>query len=115
MDCAIHYGDSYDLIDDDPEREFSGRNIPAPAKAIRNDPMMAPQGQGPLGGRSRSLAGIQPVDVIRKIGKANILATRAPERDHKFRKRMTQPCSTSVIVNGSADTGKLRRLKRFGV
>jgi len=90
LDYAIYNGDYYDLMDGDPEREYSGRNSLAVAKAIRDDPTIAPQGQGPLGGRSRSLAGIQPVEVIRKIGKADILATRAPERDQKFRKRVAQ-------------------------
>jgi len=62
--------------------------------ATRNRPRMTPQGQGPLGGRSRSLAGIHPVEAIRKNGKAEILAIFAPERDHKSRMRMIQVRST---------------------
>jgi hypothetical protein len=70
---------------------------------------MAPQGQGPLGGTLRSLVGIQPVEPIRQTGNADILATLAPERDQKSRKRMAQARSTPVIVAGNPDAGKVTK------
>jgi len=69
--------------------------------------MMAPQGHGPLGETSRSALGIQPVEPIRKRGRADILAIVAPERDQKSRRRMARTCSTRVIVNGNPDGGKV--------
>jgi len=67
-----------------------------------------------LGGTSRSCAGIHPVEAIRNSGNANILASLAPERDQKSRMRMAQSRSTALILNGDADSGKLRRLRLFG-
>jgi hypothetical protein len=70
---------------------------------------MAPQGQGPLGGRLRSLMGIQPVEPIRQTGNAEILASLAPERDQKFRKRMAKTRLTLVIVAGNPASGKVTK------
>lgn len=70
---------------------------------------MTPHGHGPLGGRSRSLAGIHPVDAIRKSGNADILAILAPEHDQKFRMRMIKARSTMEIVDGGADDGKVTK------
>jgi hypothetical protein len=42
--------------------------------------MIAPQGQGPLGSKSSSLFGIQPVRLNTRIGMAKILAMVAPDR-----------------------------------
>ena len=75
--------------------------------AIRNRPMMAPHGHGPLGGKSRSRLGIQPVKIIRKRGKADILAILTPEHDQKSRKRMARIRSTSLIVNGNPEGGNV--------
>ena len=68
---------------------------------------MTSQGHGPFGGTSRSFAGIHPVEAIRNNGNANILAIFAPERDQKSRMRMTQSRFTALIVDGSADDGKV--------
>lgn len=70
---------------------------------------MAPQGQGPLGGRLRSLMGIQPVEPITQTGNADILATLAPERDQKSRNRMAQARSIPMIVAGNPDSGKVTK------
>jgi hypothetical protein len=74
---------------------------------IKSKPMMAPQGHGPLGGRSRSRLGIQPVAPIKIRGTADILAILAPERDQNSRKRMARTCSTPLIVNGNPEGGKV--------
>jgi len=76
---------------------------------ISNSARMTPQGHGPFGGTSRSLAGIHPVEAIRNSGNADILAIFAPERDQKSRMRMTQCRSTALIVDGCADNGKVTK------
>jgi len=55
-------------------------------------PMMAPQGQGPLGGTSSILAGTHPVAPTRNKGRANILAKVAPKRNQESRKTIASVC-----------------------
>ena len=58
-------------------------------------PIMAPQGQGPFGGKSRCLFGIQPVAPTRNSGRARILAIVAPDPDLESRRRLVGASSTS--------------------
>ena len=80
---------------------------PASAKRIMPLPRMAPHGQGPFGGTSSTLSGIQPREPIRNKGSADTLATLAPDRDHEYRNSSPSSCFTRVIVNGNSGGGKL--------
>lgn len=68
---------------------------------------MAPQGQGPLGGTSSSAFGIQPVEPIKRSGKADVLAILAPERDQNFRGKIARTGSIRLIMNGGLCREKL--------
>lgn len=68
---------------------------------------MAPQGHGPFGGRSSSALGIQPVEPIRRRGKADVLAILAPERDQNFRGQIARTGDIQMIMNGNPERGKL--------
>jgi len=95
------------LSENGAEDVVCGRAILKMPTAIRKSPVIAPQGQGPLGGRSRCRSGIHPVEPTRTRGKAKILAIVAPERDQKSRKQMAQYCFTRVILNGNLNGGKV--------
>ena len=56
-----------------------GRSNRKSETRIMERPIMAPQGQGPLGGRSSVSVGIQPVEPTRNKGKADILARTQQE------------------------------------
>ena len=66
---------------------------------MRDTPMIAAHGQGPLGGRSRYLFGSHPVDTIRKRGKANILAMAVPKRDQEGLKN----CLLTLSLNSGLE------------
>ena len=60
---------------------------------------MAPQGHRPLGGTSRAMLGIHPVEPMTAAGNADILAMVAADGDQSVRKGMARDCSTPSIVN----------------
>jgi hypothetical protein len=69
---------------------------------MQENPISAPQGQGPFGPSSSSLFGIQPVSPTTKRGNAEILAIVVPDRIKKeSRNRVDGTCPMPLIVNGT--------------
>lgn len=86
---------------DDASQDVSrASSSPTRPTTITKMPIMGPQGQGPLGGKSRCLLGIQPVAPISNSGRAEILARVAPDRDHESRRRLVGTSSTSFDCEG---------------
>ena len=85
-----------------------GRSSPKRATTMREIPMIAPQGQGPLGPISRSLFGIQPVRTTTRRGNAEILAIVARARiNQESRNRIDGTRPMPLIVNETQDGQKV--------
>jgi len=97
------------VADDDFEIVFRrGRSSPTRAMPIKENPIIAPQGQGPFGPTPRSLFGIQPVRPTTRSGKTKILAIVTLDRmNQESRNRIDGTCPMPLIVKGTQDGRKV--------
>src|SRR4029077_2423598 len=86
-------------------RERSSRTRATP---IKENPIIAPQGQGPFGPTARSLFGIQPVRPTTRRGKTKILTIVTLDRmNQESRNPIDGTCPMPLIVKGTQDGRKV--------